>query len=194
MIDALAFGCMMIALLKHVDRVKIACLAQLVNVIAPIMTETGGDVWKQTIYYPFLHASRYGRGDVFQLAVNSPTYANSKFGAVPMLEATATIDQEHEQIAIFAVNRSQTESLAMEVDLRSLPGYSVIEHLVLDHADPDAVNTVEHPDMVVPRRVHDAVVRDNMLATTVPPLSWNVIRLQFESRTSGDSSRERSMA
>src|SRR5690606_12174718 len=62
--DALLVGCMLITLLKHADRVKIACLAQLVNVIAPIMTENGGKAWKQSIYYPFLHASTYGIGTV----------------------------------------------------------------------------------------------------------------------------------
>ena len=56
--DALAFGGACISLLNHADRVKAACLAQLVNVIAPIMTETGGPAWRQTIFYPFAHFSQ----------------------------------------------------------------------------------------------------------------------------------------
>ena len=63
--DALLVGLMLITLLKHADRVKIACLAQLVNVIAPIMTRQGGGAWRQTIFYPFMHASNYGRGGSF---------------------------------------------------------------------------------------------------------------------------------
>ncbi|MDR1466391.1 MAG: alpha-N-arabinofuranosidase, partial [Treponema sp.] len=59
--DALVVGCMLITLLKNADRVKIACLAQLVNVIAPIMTEIGGAAWRQTIFYPFALTSKYGR-------------------------------------------------------------------------------------------------------------------------------------
>ena len=55
--DSIVVGALMITLLKHSDRVKIACLAQLVNVIAPIMTETGGGIWKQTIFYPFMYTS-----------------------------------------------------------------------------------------------------------------------------------------
>src|SRR5690606_20356289 len=77
--DALLVGCMLISLLKHADRVKIACLAQLVNVIAPIMTENGGKAWKQTIYYPFLHASTYGRGTVRNSVVSSPKYDCCEF-------------------------------------------------------------------------------------------------------------------
>src|SRR3569832_1974259 len=74
--DALAFGGMCISLLNHADRVKIACLAQLVNVIAPIMTETGGPAWRQTIFHPFAQMSRWGRGRVLRAQVESPSYAS----------------------------------------------------------------------------------------------------------------------
>ena len=58
--DALAFGGCCISLLNHADRVTAACLAQLVNVIAPIMTETGGPAWRQTIFYPFAAFQPHG--------------------------------------------------------------------------------------------------------------------------------------
>lgn len=92
--DALLVGCMLITLLKHADRVKIACLAQLVNVIAPIMTETGGGVWRQTIFYPFSHVSRYGRGSVLNLLVDSPVYVDKEFDNVPCIEAVGTWNEE----------------------------------------------------------------------------------------------------
>src|SRR3712207_9067374 len=72
--DALAFGGACISLLNHADRIKSACLAQLVNAIAPIMTETGGPAWRQTIFYPFKDMSNLGRGTVLQKKVDSPTY------------------------------------------------------------------------------------------------------------------------
>ena len=77
--DALAFGGACISLLNHADRVKAACLAQLVNVIAPIMTETGGPAWRQTIFYPFAQFSHFGRGRVLRAEVDSPTYAASYY-------------------------------------------------------------------------------------------------------------------
>src|SRR5919106_6070247 len=73
--DALAFGGMCISLLNHADRVTAACLAQLVNAIAPIMTETGGPAWRQTIFWPFMHFSPLGRGRVLRTEIDSPTYA-----------------------------------------------------------------------------------------------------------------------
>jgi alpha-N-arabinofuranosidase len=69
-VDALVVGCMLITLLKNSDRVRIACLAQLVNVIAPILTAPGGSAIQQTIYYPFLHASLYGRGKAMRLLID----------------------------------------------------------------------------------------------------------------------------
>jgi alpha-L-arabinofuranosidase len=154
--DALVVGCMMITLLKHADRVRIACLAQLVNAIAPISTVTGGGAWRQTTYFPFLHASRFGRGDVLDLQISSPCYTSWEFDAVPLLEAVVTIDREREQIALFAVNRDQDEALMLDGDLRALPGYGVVEHLVSRG---------------------DASLRDGILTARLPKLSWNVIRL-----------------
>ena len=79
--DALTFGCACISLLNHADRVKAACLAQLVNVIAPIMTETGGPAWRQTIFWPFSQWSNFERGRVLRASVDSPTYqANCRVG------------------------------------------------------------------------------------------------------------------
>lgn len=175
--DALVVGCMLITLLKYADRVKIACLAQLVNVLAPIMTATGGGSWRQTIYYPFLHASRYGQGAALDLQVISPSYDNRQFDSVPLLEAVATHDEERGTLTLFAVNRDQEETLILEGELRAFPGYEVVEHLVLEHADPKAGNSLDAPDEVTPHHRGDADCRDGPLAATLPRLSWNVIRL-----------------
>lgn len=66
--DALAVGCYLITLLKHADRVKMACLAQLINVIAPIMTENNGAIWFQKTYFPFMRASNFSFGLCFSLS------------------------------------------------------------------------------------------------------------------------------
>ena len=72
--DVLLVGCALNTFIRRSDRVKVACIAQLVNVIAPIMTENGGPAWKQTIYYPLHFASLYGRGDALAVSVDGPTY------------------------------------------------------------------------------------------------------------------------
>lgn len=175
--DALLFGCMLITLLRHADRVKMACLAQLVNVIAPIMTEDAGTAWRQTIFYPFMHASKYGRGTALRVEVDSPCYEDAEFGDVPCIEAVATMAEDETSATIFAVNRSTTEALPLEVDLSGLPGMSPVEHIVMANDDLAAQNTHENPCNVLPRPIGDAEVRGGLLSARLPKASWNVIRL-----------------
>ena len=175
--DALLVGCMLITLLKHADRVKMACLAQLVNVIAPIMTENGGKAWKQTIYYPFLHASTYGRGTVLNPVVSSPQYDCAEFTDVPYLESVAVYNEEREELTIFAVNRHLAEPLLLQCDARSFENYRVIEHIILEHEDLKAVNTAEE-ERVKPHHNGNAEMREGMVTASLPKASWNVIRLK----------------
>jgi alpha-N-arabinofuranosidase len=150
----------------------------LVNVIAPIMTQTGGAAWRQTIFYPYLHGSRFGRGVALDVTPVSPTYHDDTFDAVPYLEAVATWDEANASITLFAVNRDLEAALPLEGDLRAFPGYRVVEHTTLTHHDLKATNTADHPDNVVPRANGDAQVSDGRLTAILPPASWNVIRLE----------------
>ncbi|WMJ15585.1 alpha-N-arabinofuranosidase [Geobacillus proteiniphilus] len=174
--DALLVGCMLITLMKHADRVKIACLAQLVNVIAPIMTEKNGPAWKQTIYYPFMHASVYGRGVALHPVISSPKYDSKDFTDVPYLESIAVYNEEKEEVTIFAVNRDMEDALLLECDVRSFEDYRVIEHIVLEHDNVKQTNSAQSSP-VVPHRNGDAQLSDRKVSATLPKLSWNVIRL-----------------
>lgn len=175
--DALVVGCMLISLLKHADRVKIGCLAQLVNAIAPIVTVTGGDLFRQTIYHPYLHASVWGRGTALQLNARSPSYADDEFGEVPCLEGVAVSDGDTDRVTVFAVNRHLSEPMGLDGDVRGFPGYAVQEHLVLENADLKARNSMAQPDAVTPHSRGDAKLSAGQLEATLPPASWNVIRL-----------------
>jgi alpha-N-arabinofuranosidase len=175
--DALLVGCMLITLLKHADRVKIACMAQLINVIAPIMTSKDGGAWKQTIFYPYLHASLYGRGTALTTLVDSPRYDSKDFTDVPMLESIAVYNEELQELTIFAVNRDLEESLALEADLRQFREYSLVEHIVLENDDLKATNTELEPNRVKPHASGGAKMQDGKLFALLSKHSWNVIRL-----------------
>ena len=127
---------MMITLMRNADRVKVGCLAQLVNVIAPIMTANGGPSWRQTIFYPFLHASRFGRGRALRLEVKSDKYDDADAGAVPYLESVATLSEDGKSATVFAVNRGTDEPLSIEADARALGMKRVKEHIVLESRGP----------------------------------------------------------
>ncbi len=174
--DALLVGSMLISLLKRADRVKIACLAQLVNVIAPIMTENGGEAWKQSIFYPYMHASVFGRGVALNAIVSSPKYDSKDFTDVPYLDTVSVYDEESEAVTIFAVNRHQTDVMSLDADVRSFEGYRVVEHIVLENDDVKATNQHNHTN-VVPHNNGDAKVDGGKLEANLPKLSWNVIRL-----------------
>ncbi len=176
--DALLVGLMLITLLKHADRVKIACLAQLVNVIAPIMTSEDGDVWKQTIFYPYYHTSQYGRGTVLQSVIKSPTYDSKEFKGVSLLDSVSVIDEETGELTVFAVNRDQEDSLDLACQLTDFADYDVIEHIVMENDDVKATNTEDNPDNVKPHNNGNAKMDGKILKAEIPKLSWNVIRLK----------------
>ncbi len=175
--DALVVGSMLITLLKHADRVKIACLAQLVNVLAPVMTVNGGACWRQTIYYPFAHASLYGRGVALDLNLHSPVYDDQEFGPVPYLDAVAVWDQAGESLSVFAVNRDVGSALSIEADAGAFAGYHVVEHITLVHPDIKACNSADKPDLITPNTNGDARLDVRKLKALLPKASWNVIRL-----------------
>ncbi len=175
--DALAFGGMLIQLVNHADRVKIGCLAQLVNVIAPILTAKGGPAWRQTIFYPFLHASTLGRGVALRPVVDSPTYEVGEGEQVSCLMAACVLEPESGAVTVFALNRGVEEELELTVDLRDFGELSDVEWTVLRHDDLDASNTQDAPDEVTPVGLDGAVLRDGVLSASLPPVSWNVLRL-----------------
>jgi alpha-N-arabinofuranosidase len=92
--DVLVVGGLLITLLKHADRIKIACQAQLVNAIAPIMTEPDGPAWRQTVFYPYAHVSRFGRGTVLRVEPEAPFHETAVYGPISLLEAAATLDDD----------------------------------------------------------------------------------------------------
>ena len=177
-VDAVVVGNLLISLLRHSDRVTAACQAQLVNVIAPILTEPGGPAWRQTIFHPFALTSRLARGTVLRVEVRSPTYDTARFGAVPVLDAVATHDEETGDVTVFVVNRHLSDHLDLEVTVRGFgAGLEVKEAWTLADDDLMATNTAENPDRVVPRPAAPATVTDGVLHTSLPPVSWTAIRL-----------------
>lgn len=176
--DALMVGSMLITLLKHADRVKIACLAQLVNVIAPIMTQTGGAAWRQTIFYPYMHASVYGRGTVLHAFIDSSKYDSKDYTDVPFLDAVVVHQEEKEELTVFAINKSLDSPLSFVCDLNGFAGYRVVEHIVLENADLKEVNSLDCMNQVKPHSQGNAAVNGKLLEGMLSKLSWNVIRLR----------------
>ncbi|HMR32130.1 MAG TPA: alpha-N-arabinofuranosidase [Geminicoccaceae bacterium] len=188
--DALAFGGCCISLLNHADRVKAGCLAQLVNVIAPIMTETGGPAWRQTIFFPFADFSNLGRGRVLRARIDGPTYSACYYDPrgkqdlwfpmpeVPYLKLAAVHGQQEGTLTLFALNRHLGEEMPLDVLAKGFPGLSVERATVLRDNDLSAVNSRQAPERVRPATLAGVSVEGERIRATLPPASWNVVRLK----------------
>jgi alpha-N-arabinofuranosidase len=119
-LDAVVVGDLLISLLNHADRVRIACLAQLVNVIAPIRTDPGGAAWRQPTFHPFAAVTHAARGVVLATEVDCPTVATERYGEVPTVTAAATLDEEAGAWSLFLTNRS-ADPTEVRLEQRGLP-------------------------------------------------------------------------
>ena len=179
--DALLVGSLLLSLLRHCDRVKIACLAQLVNVIAPIMTKNGGGIWKQSIYYPFYHASVFGRGVALHCVTDSPKYDSKDYTDVPLLDTETVYNEADGTITIFAVNKDGMDSITADYDLRDFADYRIVEHICLSTDNMKRINTLERPDAIAPVLLPLPAWDGGLLTVRFPNLSWNVVRLAHQS-------------
>jgi len=170
-LDALAVGCLINTLINNADTVKIACLAQLVNVLAPIMTVPGGPAWVETTYWPFLHACRYGRGDALSVEIGSPSYECS-YGTVPYLSAAAVLSKSGDLVTLFLVNRNLEEDLRLQLD--GLRG-DITEWHTLEGFGLYDINTPES-QKIAPSTRGACDISD----ITLPKASWNVIRVKLK--------------
>jgi alpha-N-arabinofuranosidase len=166
--DALVVGCLLITLLRHADRISIACLAQLVNVIPAIRTIDGGPAWLQASAYPFADVARWGHGSVLELEIDAITPDE--------IEATAVHDVDG-GVTVFAVNRAD-RAIGLDASLRGFDRLVVEGQSVLTDSDLAARNTVTDPSRIVPAASSGAALDGERLAVRLPAHSWNVVRLR----------------
>jgi alpha-N-arabinofuranosidase len=187
--DALAFGGAAISLLNHADRVRCACIAQLVNVIAPIMTETGGPAWRQTIFWPFADFTNHGHGEVLRTRIASDTYDTTYFDPagmddevrtsvpnVPYLKLAAVHDGKG-GLTLFALNRDLDQEMRLDITARGFSGLRPVAATTLQDGDLFAVNTKDAPDRIAPRPLGGVAVEGERITAMLPAASWSVIRL-----------------
>lgn len=171
--DLLVVGCLLSTLQNNSDRVKIACLAQLVNAIAPIMTENGGRVWRQTIFYPFYYASNFGRGIAMRSIVECDSYAVKDFDEVPYIESSVVYDKEKKTVTLFATNRSLDDDIELDFVLENFGEAKLSKRVELYCDDLGAVNTADG-ETVSPKEL------DVSAPTVLKKHSWNMLVFDVE--------------
>ncbi len=171
-------GGVLITLMNNADRLKVACLAQLVNVIGAIMTEPGGPAWRQTIFHPFSLASRYGRGEVLRTRIQTDSYSTAEHPRLEFLLSSVLHDGQTGQSTVFAVNRSPSDEMQLNVELRGLGNRRLVHASQLHHFDLKATNTRSAPHTIEPITHPAAKVTGERLQASLQPLSWNVFVTQ----------------
>lgn len=178
--DALAFASMMLAIIRRADRIKIACQSLLVNTGPLIVAKKDGIAWANTIFYPFMHISLYGRGIVLNCLTDAPEYETKEFGPVPVLDSLAVYNEEKGELSVFTVNRN-SEALYLHIDLRDFGKVNVLEHITMHHKNLNAVNTENAPFEVTPHMENATKVDGGHAESMLSPYSWNVIRFKCKS-------------
>lgn len=177
--DALVFGSAMFTLLRHADRIKIACQSLLLNTIPLILTEKQGRAWRNPTYYPFAHMSRYGRGKVLQNVTESPKYDTSVYTDVETVDSVAVWNEEKEELTVFAINRGD-EAILLDLDIRDFERYTLKHHIVMNHERLDAINTSHAPSEVAPQSRDHTTVDQGRATSKLEPYSWNVIHFHVK--------------
>ena len=177
--DVLQVGCILNTFIRRSDVVKIACIAQLVNVIAPIMTEPKGAAWRQTIYYPYYFASVYGRGHALNLAVNCPSYDADVADNVPYIDIAGVHHDDDRTLTFFAINRHGSEILNVEINLQGFGAAAIIDHQVMTHASLEATNSLEKQSNVVPVKGNGPKILEGSVQLNLPAHSYQMLRLQL---------------
>jgi alpha-N-arabinofuranosidase len=173
--DALLVGGLVNSLVRNSDRVKLACLAQLVNVIAPIMTNADG-LFRQTIYYPYSWGIQFARGSALNLLVESSTYDVPGLGAVPHVDVSGTFHSNDRTIALLVLNRDLTKAHEIEVLWEDQSPVRVLFSSVLTGDDLKASNSFTSPQRVAPQVLAKPSTAAGRTKFEVPARSYAVIQ------------------
>jgi alpha-L-arabinofuranosidase len=176
--DALLVGGLVNSLLRNADRVKLACLAQLVNVIAPIMTDANG-LLRQTIYYPYSWALQFARGAVLNLLVESPTYEVAGLDQVAYLDVAGSLDHSDGKLSLFILNRDLSKAHDLEVVWEDGPPARAISASVLTGDDLKASNSFAAPQRIAPQSFTIPAGSGGRTKFEVPARSYAVIQWSF---------------
>ncbi|MCS5717244.1 alpha-L-arabinofuranosidase [Herbiconiux sp. CPCC 205763] len=199
--DAVVVGSLLVSLLRHADRVSMANLAQLVNVIAPIRSEPNGPAWRQSTFFPFQRTAQLAEGRVVDPAAHPdavvPVHETARYGTAPLLDAVSTVSDDG-TIALFVTNRSLTEAASVSVTIAA-EGVRIVRAQTLSTPPGGDRHTINDADSqpvgftdlgedarIAPAADSDSGVGASVLHLTVPALSWSAIELSSAPETEDD--------
>jgi len=176
-LDSIVFAGLLNTLLNHSNIVKVACLAQLVNVIAPIITKKNGGLIKQTIFYPFALASNNASGKTVR-SYNDSEEFDSWYGRSKRINQAITYDEKKKEICCFICNYDSEET-EINIDLSSFGDVQISESKTMFNKDLFAINTFESKDKTIPVELV-AQTKNNVVSIATKPYSYNYLKLRIK--------------
>ncbi len=178
LMDALVVGGLLTTIVNNADRVKMACLAQLVNALAPIHTQPNGRVLKHTTYYPFQQVSQFGRGSVYKNNLRCDSIPTNKYGHVPELATLSTFDENSGEFAFFVLNTNIDDDIELLLSIEEFGELQCIDQQVLSGDDLFAVNSFESPEKVIPKKQTSTQTSGTEFVLALAKASWTMVRFK----------------
>jgi alpha-N-arabinofuranosidase len=174
--DALIAAGFLNSFIRHADVLKIANIAQIANVIAPILTR-GDELLIQSIFYPFEMVAKRRDGVALRARVQGPEYDGKTNGRVTFIDASAILGAD--ALHLFASNRSSESVAPVQVSLAdcSIAGLASAELLTGPH--PQAANSYEEPELVATQPFADVRIAGGSASFELPPLSVVAMTLRL---------------
>ena len=180
LLDCLLVGTVINTFINNSHIVKIACMAQLVNVIPAISTVKNGISWRQSVYYPLYFASLYGRGDSLQLKINSPKYSSDIADDITYIDASAVINEKEKSLSFFIINRSENENVNLSFDLHNLKINKILDQQIINHMNMYVSNTIDSPNEIIPKKTSIVFLKNDELSANITALSYLFVRLELK--------------
>ncbi len=175
--DALVVAGFLNSFIRHADVVKMANIAQIVNVIAPLLTRQDG-LLVQSTFYPFEMMSRRREGVSLEVSHDGPAYQGKTNGSVPVIDSSAILNGR--ELSLFMTNRSVNEAADVSIDIADRTIAALAGGEVLGGPGPKAENTWEAPDVVRSRVLEGVAVKRGTAVVQLPPLSFAAATFRLE--------------
>ncbi len=166
--DALVVAGFLNSFIRHADVLKIANIAQIVNVIAPILTQ-GDAMLLQSIFYPLEIYTKRRTGVSLQPAVNGPTYEGKTNGPVSYIDTSAILNDD--KLHVFMTNRNLAETMTVQVNVADRTITALDSAEILTGPEPKALNSFEQPDLIQIRPFQAVKIADGLATVALPPLA-----------------------
>jgi len=174
--DALVVAGFLNSFIRHADVLKIANIAQIVNVIAPILTR-GDEMLVQSIYYPIQMVAKRREGIALQVAVDGPAYQGETNGEVTFIDVSAILNDD--QLYLFVTNRHVSEKTQVHLDLADRKIDSVLDAEVLTGPGAKAANSFESPEVIRVQALEGVTLVAGGAMLELPPLSVTAMTFQL---------------